>query len=157
MLITELSWWLKEEKRLGEKDNVYDTLEDLRHKGLPGVGDSASIAKVVNSKGGVSSIRMTDDNIIKVIINKKLNLFEKNYHLIRIFMYDESDPTGRMRTYKTIGVNSNTTVGEIIAMAVKKFKLRDPSGYTYSLHSIFKGQGQAQLCFCDCKKALCQY
>ncbi|KND04376.1 uncharacterized protein SPPG_08817 [Spizellomyces punctatus DAOM BR117] len=129
-----------QEKRLGENDNVFNVLEELRHKGLPGVGDSASVSHVVNSTGGISSVRMTDDNIIKVIINKKLNLFEKNYHLIRIFMYDESDPTGKMRTYKTIGVNSNVTVGEIIDMALKKFKIRSSSSYKYTLHSIFKGQ-----------------
>ncbi|KAI9103095.1 hypothetical protein DFS34DRAFT_607446 [Phlyctochytrium arcticum] len=129
-----------QEKRLGEKDNVYDILDQLQHRGLPGVGDSASVSLVVNSKGGTSSVRMTDENIIKVIINKKLNLFEKNYHLIRIFMYDDADTSGKIRTYKTIGVNSQANVGEIIGLATKKFKLRPASGYNYTLNSIFRGQ-----------------
>ncbi|KAJ3175787.1 hypothetical protein HDU87_005781 [Geranomyces variabilis] len=139
-----------QERRLGGNDKIYDVLENLRHKGLPGVGDSAAgVSKVVNSSGAVSSVRVTDENIIRVLINKKLNLFEKNYHLIRIFMYDDSGGGGvgkdqqPMRTYKTIGVDSNTTVGEIKETAYKKFKIRGAgNGWIYSLNSIFKGQEQ---------------
>ncbi|KAI8589778.1 hypothetical protein BDZ88DRAFT_417309 [Geranomyces variabilis] len=138
-----------QERRLGGNDKIYDVLENLRHKGLPGVGNSAAgVSKVVNSSGAVSSVRVTDENIIRVLINKKLNLFEKNYHLIRIFMYDDSGGgVGKdqqpMRTYKTIGVDSNTTVGEIKETAYKKFKIRGAgNGWSYSLNSIFKGQEQ---------------
>ncbi|KAJ3151876.1 hypothetical protein HDU86_006008 [Geranomyces michiganensis] len=141
-----------QERRLGGNDKIYDVLENLRHKGLPGVGDSAAgVSKVVNSSGAVSSVRVTDENIIRVLINKKLNLFEKNYHLLRIFMYDDIGGGGGsaakgqqpMRTYKTIGVDSNTTVGEIKETAYKKFKIRGAgNGWSYSLNSIFKGQEQ---------------
>ncbi|KAJ3012247.1 hypothetical protein HKX48_006366 [Thoreauomyces humboldtii] len=143
-----------QERRLGEHDKISDVLETLRHKSLPGVGDSASVSVVVSNSGGSSSVRITDENIIKVLINKKLNLFEKNYHLIRIFMVDEhgtgNSPTRQqreqqaepLRTYKTIGVNSNTTVAEIKETAYKKFKIARRSGYAFTLNSIFKGREQ---------------
>ncbi|KAJ3082227.1 hypothetical protein HK102_001845 [Quaeritorhiza haematococci] len=86
---------------------------------------------------------MNDDNIIKVLINKKLNVYERNYHLIRVFMYHdehESDTNGKIRTYKTIGVNSTATIKDMILLALKKFKLREEADYAYSLHSVFRGQ-----------------
>ncbi|KAI9333339.1 hypothetical protein DFJ73DRAFT_50524 [Zopfochytrium polystomum] len=122
------------ERRLPETENVYDALEKLRNKHLPGVGFNS-----LSRSGGstrAASILINDDNFIKIIVNKKLNLFEKNFHLVRIFMYDEFDPS--MRTYKTIGVSSEATVNEILDIAVKKFKV-PPQGFRYTLTSVFKG------------------
>ncbi|KAI8998039.1 hypothetical protein BC832DRAFT_250451 [Gaertneriomyces semiglobifer] len=133
-----------QEKRLSETDNIYNTLEELRHKSLPGLTTNSPllVSSFINPKGGISRVRMTDDNIIKVIINKKLNLFEKDFHLIRIFMYDESDDTGRLRTYKTIGVGSEARVEEIVEVAKKKFQLPKDRRWEYTLHSIFRGEGE---------------
>ncbi|KAJ3285931.1 hypothetical protein HK104_009244 [Borealophlyctis nickersoniae] len=128
------------EKRLKEGENVYSMLEELRHKELPGISDFSHTARHVSAGGQVSSVRLNDDNIIKVIINKKLNLFEKNYHLIRIFMFDESDPTGTIRHYKTVGVGSDADVGEVVELAMKKFKLKTAPGFKFSLVSIIGGE-----------------
>ncbi|KAJ3191735.1 hypothetical protein HK101_007448 [Irineochytrium annulatum] len=123
-----------QEKRLTESDNMIGVLEGLRHKQLPGVS-----AKAVNNSGRVSNVHMNDDKIIKVIINKKLNLFEKNYHLIRIYMDEDSDGSGKVRTYKTIGVNSKAKISDIIEIALKKFKIVPDANFVYSLTSVFKG------------------
>ncbi|KAJ3220117.1 hypothetical protein HDU67_006873 [Dinochytrium kinnereticum] len=125
-----------QEKRLPESDNVFQMLEELRRKQLPGVS-----LKAGNGGGrvGGSTVQMNDDKIIKVIINKKLNLFEKNYHLIRIFMQDESDVSGKIKTYKTIGINSDAKVADIVEIALKKFKLPADPNFLYTLCSVFKG------------------
>ncbi|KAI8851506.1 hypothetical protein BC829DRAFT_118177 [Chytridium lagenaria] len=125
-----------QERRLPESDNVFQMLDALRHKQLPGVSSKGpnGNARVVSP-----SVHMNDDKIIKVIINKKLNLFEKNYHLIRIFMQDESDVSGKIKTYKTIGINSNARVADIVDVGLKKFKLSNDPNFVYSLSSIFKG------------------
>ena len=99
------------------------------------------------TKGQISSVKVNDDNIIKMIINKKLNLFEKNNHLVRIFMYDESDPTGKIRYYKTVGVDSTATVEQIVEVAAKKFKVGNNPGYQFTLHSLFKGHGKKKYIF----------
>ncbi|KAJ3037478.1 hypothetical protein HDV00_001653 [Rhizophlyctis rosea] len=129
-----------QEKRLKEEDNVFNVLEELRHKSLPGIGDFSHLAKTVVSDGRVSSVRMNDDNIIKVIINKQLNLFEKNFHLMRILLYADDDPTGKMRQYKTIGASSESTVEEVVQLAVKKFKLPPTKGFVFTLVSNIKGE-----------------
>ena len=134
-------WDLLEERRLSETDNVFDTLDSLLHKQLPGIGDFSKVSRTLSSAGNTYSVRMNDDNIIKVIVNKKLNLYEKNYHLIRVFMFDESDSEGKLRTYKTIGVNSNMLVHEIVEICTKKFKLPLDGSYNYFLCSVFKGVG----------------
>jgi hypothetical protein len=74
-----------------------DLIESLRNKSLPGVGDFTSTAHARMKKGKISSVRVSDDNIFRLILNKKLNLFDKNYHLMRVFMFDDSDPTGTIR------------------------------------------------------------
>lgn len=52
----------------------------------------------MQSTGQISSVRgVSDDNIFRLVLNKKLNLFDKNHHLMRVFMFDESDPSGTIR------------------------------------------------------------
>ncbi|KAJ3037945.1 hypothetical protein HK097_003335 [Rhizophlyctis rosea] len=131
-----------QEKRLKEDELVFKTLEELRHKSLPGIGDFSHLARAVVSDGKISTVRMNDDNIIKVIINKQLNLFEKNYHLMRVLLYADDDPTGKMRQYKTVGVGSDATVEEVVQLAVKKFKLPNVEGFTFTLASNIKGEGE---------------
>ncbi|KAI9347408.1 hypothetical protein DFJ73DRAFT_836598 [Zopfochytrium polystomum] len=128
-----------QERPLPEGDNVLDDLDSLRRKNLPGIS-ADRVSRAVNHSGKVSSVLMNDDNIIKVIINKKLNMFEKNYRLIRIFMYDEADQTNSVRTYKTIAVNEDLPVAEIVDMALKKFKLVPQPSSSYFLCTSIDGQ-----------------
>ncbi|KAJ3413725.1 hypothetical protein HDV05_007628 [Chytridiales sp. JEL 0842] len=125
-----------QEKRLDDEERVMGVLDNLRQKQLPGFTKTTANN---NSLGRINAMHMSDEKIIKVLINKKLNLFEKNYHLIRVFMYDEADPQGRSRTYKTIGVNSEATIKDITETAIKKFKLGPPPNTRYYLCSVFKG------------------
>jgi hypothetical protein len=136
--LTEKASIVSEEKRLNDDELVLTTLETLRQKQLPGFTKTTAS---INSNGRINPIHVTDENIIKVLINKKMNLYEKNYHLIRVFMYDESDPMGRGRTYKTIGVGSEATVKDMIEVAMKKFKLTPATNVRFYLSSIFKGYG----------------
>ncbi|KAJ3316511.1 hypothetical protein HDU76_001742 [Blyttiomyces sp. JEL0837] len=128
-----------QERRLPETDNVVQTLQSYRHKSLPGIS-ATRISRAKISDGKVSSVLMNDDNLLKVIINKKLNHVEKNYHLIRIFMYDEGDLSGKIRTYKTIAVDRDLLVGEIVEIAVKKFKAFKGEGDSFKLCEVVKGK-----------------
>lgn len=76
---------------------MIDLIESLRNKSLPGIGDFTSTAHTRTQKGKISSVRVSDDNVFRLILNKKLNLFDKNNHLMRVFMFDDSDPTGTIR------------------------------------------------------------
>jgi hypothetical protein len=142
----DLIWFFAlEERALPENDKVYETLEALRKKQLPGVSVAAvtKVARALKSDGKTSSVQMNDDNIIKLIVNKKLNTFERDFHLIRVFMYDESNLN--IRTYKTIAVNTNVTVKTITDMVMKKFKLDLDPDYSYRLCTIIKNQGMPKL------------
>ncbi|RKO91496.1 hypothetical protein BDK51DRAFT_45614 [Blyttiomyces helicus] len=126
-----------QEKRVNDTEKISSVLASLRTRHLPGVSDASPVAP---ARGQISAIRMNDDNLIKVLINKKLNLFEKNYHLVRIFMFDEHDATGKIRTYKTIGIGSEAVVTDLIELARKKFKLGAEDGVEYTVHSILNDE-----------------
>jgi hypothetical protein len=75
-----------------------DLIESLRNRSLPGVGDFTKTSHARTKKEGkISSVRVSDDNVFRLILNKKLNLFDKNHHLMRVFMFDDNDPTGTIR------------------------------------------------------------
>lgn len=130
-----------EEKRVPESEFVFNLIETLRNKSLPGVGDFTKIQHARMTQGQISSVRVSDDNIFRLILNKKLNLFDKNYHLMRVFMFDEADPTGKIRHYKTVGVNGDAKVSDVIALSVKKFKILEVSCWSFTLCSFFKNRG----------------
>ena len=99
-----------EERRVPESEIVMDLIESLRSKSLPGIGDFTRTTHTRSANGGsISSVRVSDDNIFRLILNKKLNLYDKNNHLMRVFMFDESDSTGTIRYARTsITIIDNT-------------------------------------------------
>ncbi|KAI8799935.1 hypothetical protein BJ742DRAFT_780911 [Cladochytrium replicatum] len=123
------------ERRLKEADVVYELLDSLRHRQLPGVNVAAMsrVFKGDPSSRVAASVQVNDDNIIRFIVNKKLNIFEKSFHLVRVVSYDESDPSGKIRTYKTIGIKENIDVAEVVELAIKKFK------FTVSNEPVYNG------------------
>ncbi|KAI9193370.1 uncharacterized protein BJ171DRAFT_268071 [Polychytrium aggregatum] len=122
-----------QEKALQDDEDIHKILDNLRNRHLPGIGDSSRVAHAVGTHGRVSSVRMNDDNIIKFIINKKLNILHNNNHLVRIYMYDSSDPHGKMRSYKTIPITNDMLVMEVIEVAKKKFKVGANQQVNYHL------------------------
>jgi hypothetical protein len=120
------------ERELNGSDNVYEILESLKLKQLPGMSQSNSPGQLKSSNNHANN-DSNDDNIIKIIINKKKSTIQS--HLIRVFIYDESDETGDLRMYKTISITSETTVSEMIGISMKKFKL-SPQPDQYELKSI---------------------
>ncbi|KAJ3350240.1 hypothetical protein HDU83_009810 [Entophlyctis luteolus] len=122
------------EKPLDANAIVFDALEALKNKNLPGVANFHKLEAKAKT-----SVLMNDDNIIKVIINKRLNIFEKNYHLIRVYKLDESDPTGITRTYKTIGVGSDALIEEVVGIVQDKFKASGNVTLNYFLSTKLKG------------------
>ncbi|KAI8802721.1 hypothetical protein BJ742DRAFT_831840 [Cladochytrium replicatum] len=123
------------ERRLKESDVVYELLDSLRHRQLPGVNVAAMsrVFKGDPSSRVAASVQVNDDNIIRFIVNKKLNIFEKSFHLVRVVSYDDTDPSGKIRTYKTIGIKENIEVAEVVQLAIKKFK------FTVSNEPVFNG------------------
>ncbi|KAJ1554197.1 hypothetical protein HK096_004616 [Nowakowskiella sp. JEL0078] len=95
-----------QERKLPGTDYVLSILDSLRSKHLPGVRENR-VSHAIGKQGRISSVRVNDNNIIRFIINKQLNI-DKNFHLIRVILFDERDLTGKIRTYKTIGISNNT-------------------------------------------------
>ncbi|KAJ3225659.1 hypothetical protein HDU81_007751 [Chytriomyces hyalinus] len=122
------------EKPLDNNAIVFTALEALKNKNLPGVANFTRI----EGKERAANVLMNDDNIIKVIINKKLNIFEKNYHLLRVYRFDEED--GSARTYKTIGVSSGAVIEEITEIVRDKFKVAQDPAVQYFLCTKVKGE-----------------
>ncbi|KAJ1569055.1 hypothetical protein HK405_010472, partial [Cladochytrium tenue] len=119
-----------EERTLPEDANVRELLESLQHKSLPGIS-ADRVTRAVSTNGKVSSVLMNDDNIIRVIINRRLNVFEKSHHLIRVIMYEGGGnaPVGSnaLRTYKTVAVKEDISIKDFVNMTAKKFKVDSPS------------------------------
>ncbi|KAJ3073819.1 Talin-1 [Podochytrium sp. JEL0797] len=121
------------EKPLDPAANVFNSLEALKNRSLPGVANFTKL----ESKSAMGGLLMNDDNIIKVIINKKLNLFEKDFHLVRVYQLDAE---GEGRTYKTIGVNSEAGVESVTEIVKEKFKVELDFGKRYFLSTKIKGE-----------------
>ncbi|KAJ1567294.1 hypothetical protein HK405_006455 [Cladochytrium tenue] len=124
-----------QERPIPEKGVVSEFLEGLRSKHLPGIGIN-SLSRATTS-GRVSAVSLYDDNFLKVIINKKLNAVEKNFRIVRIVVYDEMDPS--IRIFKTIALESDVTVKEMIEIAAKKLKISQKA-YKFSLSSVFENK-----------------
>ncbi|ORY53900.1 hypothetical protein BCR33DRAFT_711244, partial [Rhizoclosmatium globosum] len=116
---------------------VFNALEALKNKNLPGVANFNKIEGKAKT-----SLMMNDDNIIKVIINKRMNIFEKDFHLIRVFQLDPLDKTGKARTYKTIGVKLNAGLEEVTEIVKEKFKVGSDVNLKYYLSTKLKYEDQ---------------
>ncbi|KAJ1555809.1 hypothetical protein HK405_012610, partial [Cladochytrium tenue] len=119
-----------QERTLPEDANVRELLESLQHKSLPGIS-ADRVTRAVSTNGKVSSVLMNDDNIIRVIINRRLNMFEKSHHLIRVIMYEGGGNapvgTNALRTYKTVAIKEDISIKDFVNMTAKKFKVDSPS------------------------------
>lgn len=131
-----------QERKLEPSDDISAILEELKHKNLPGIGTSAALISGVSMTpdGEVINVNINDDKVIKVLINKSGNQFDKDYRLVRIFMYDEADPSRSTRTYKTLGVRSIDTVGVLKQLAIAKFKLATDSNYKFKVFTLSRGE-----------------
>ncbi|KAI9347019.1 hypothetical protein BDR26DRAFT_93100 [Obelidium mucronatum] len=125
------------EKPLEPTAIVFNALEALKNKNLPGVANFNKIEGKAKT-----SVMMNDDNIIKVIINKRLNIFEKDFHLIRVYQLDVNDPTGKARTYKTIGVKLNAVMDEVTEIVKEKFKVSNDIKLKHYLCTKLKTEAQ---------------
>ncbi|KAJ3291677.1 hypothetical protein HDU79_002135 [Rhizoclosmatium sp. JEL0117] len=125
------------EKPLEPSAIVFNALEALKNKNLPGVANFNKIEGKAKT-----SLMMNDDNIIKVIINKRMNIFEKDFHLIRVFQLDPLDKTGKARTYKTIGVKLNAGLEEVTEIVKEKFKVGNDVNLKYYLSTKLKSEDQ---------------
>ncbi|KAJ3006425.1 UNVERIFIED_CONTAM: hypothetical protein HDU68_004069, partial [Siphonaria sp. JEL0065] len=123
------------EKPLEPTVNVYNALEALKNKNLPGVANFNKIEGKAKT-----SVMMNDDNIIKVLINKRMNIFEKDFYLIRVYQLDTSDPTGKARTYKTIGVKLNAVMEEVTDIVKEKFKVSNDINLKFYLCTKLKNE-----------------
>ncbi|TPX34854.1 hypothetical protein SmJEL517_g02587 [Synchytrium microbalum] len=127
-----------QEKILEPEDSFYDHVDSLRHRHLPGVADFSKLSRHVSKRGLVSSVRVNDDTILKVLLNKRYG--DRDQRLVRVFLYDESDQTGKIRYYKTIAVTDTTTVAETTSVALRKFNITDTlTTYRYRLRSVITG------------------
>ncbi len=131
------------EKKLPIDGKLLSILDTLKHKALPGAGGTSGTALLLKNEKG-NDIRLQDDNIVKILVNKKLNLFEKNYHLVRVHLVDEVDEASNsVKLYKTIGLNSNQTMQDVISFSIRKFKIPNPDHYQFTILSVFKGHGKS--------------
>ncbi|KAJ3110629.1 hypothetical protein HK100_002970 [Physocladia obscura] len=131
-----------QERRLPESENVFKILEQLSNKKLPGLSTSKKVTKILTNGDNLhqqknnTQILINDDQIIKIIINKNVNLADlrDDMRLCRVFMVDPLDSNGRM--YKTISVKSDMTIGLLLALAYKKFKILNDVVEAYHLITV---------------------
>lgn len=123
-----------QKKRLKDDDIVYEVLESLRSKHLPGVSGFTKISRVVNEHGLVSRVLMNDDNIIRVIINKEDASTSNQVFLARIFVRHEGRAHTEEHVYKTLALAKTTTVGEAVSLALKKFRLLPSEDFVSCLY-----------------------
>ncbi|KAJ3125932.1 hypothetical protein HK100_010532 [Physocladia obscura] len=131
-----------QERRLPESENVFKILEQLSNKKLPGLSTSKKVTKVLTNGDNLhqqksnTQILINDDQIIKIIMNKNVNLADlrDDMRLCRVFIVDPLDSNGRM--YKTISVKSDMTIGALLALAYKKFKILNDIVEAYHLITV---------------------
>ncbi|KAJ3096733.1 hypothetical protein HK100_005502 [Physocladia obscura] len=131
-----------QERRLPETENVFKILEQLSNKKLPGLSTSKKVTKILTNSDNPhqqknnTQILINDDQIIKIIMNKNVNLADlrDDMRLCRVFMVDPLDSDGRM--YKTISVKSDMTIGALLVLAYKKFKILNNDVEAYHLITL---------------------
>ncbi|KAI8619224.1 hypothetical protein BC830DRAFT_810494 [Chytriomyces sp. MP71] len=134
-----------QEKRLPAHEKVQRLLESLSSAKLPGLSTSKKVTKVL--AGNVNSIIINDDQIIKILVNRNAHMsFTSHLRLVRVFMYDEADPTGVARTSKTLSVAEAMRVSELAALAGRKFKIGEALLAEYWLLTRHKGRGASFFC-----------
>ncbi|KAI8614364.1 hypothetical protein BC830DRAFT_391160 [Chytriomyces sp. MP71] len=129
-----------QEKRLPAHEKVQRLLENLSSAKLPGLSTGKKVTKVLAGVGA-NSIIINDDQIIKILVNRNAHMsFASHLRLVRVFMYDEADPTGVARTSKTLSVAEAMRVSELAALAGRKFKIAEAVLGEYWLLTRSKGR-----------------
>ncbi|KAI9324014.1 hypothetical protein BDR26DRAFT_1015216 [Obelidium mucronatum] len=132
-----------QERRLPESETIYKILEQLSSKKLPGLSTSKTVTKLLPSSSTSTKntqIVINDDQIIKIIVNRNVNIVDEEQdhsRLLRVFMVD-SQVEGR--TYKTVRVDKEMNVDMLVALAFKKFKIRGDSVGEYRLVTVKAGE-----------------
>lgn len=136
------------EIRLNEGDLVATMLNGLVKTHLPGtsitpVRTRTGSASPTVEKGSetivTNPIKLIESDDIKFTLNKKVNLFERNCHLMRVFKYEDSG-SQQMRMYKTVGILPHLTVKQVISLLRHKFQVsQDPQvGFMLSARFVDK-------------------
>ncbi|KAJ1553901.1 hypothetical protein HK405_006579, partial [Cladochytrium tenue] len=121
-----------QERTLPEDANVLEALDALQHKSLPGVSPMSRVSRAVSRSGKLSEVLTADDNIIRVLINRRLGAFEDDHHIIRIAVLHHnrapspsaprSEPPPPLRTYRTIAIPNDMHVADVAALAAARFR-----------------------------------
>ncbi|KAJ3075060.1 hypothetical protein HDU98_009348 [Podochytrium sp. JEL0797] len=107
-----------QERKLPTHAKIYDILNTLSQKKLPGLSNSKPVTKLLAST--TNQILINDDQIIKLIVNRNVNMSEVgDVRLVRVWRVEGDG----VRTYKTVGVAKELDVQGLVAAAVKKFSL----------------------------------
>ncbi|KAJ1555564.1 hypothetical protein HK405_000361, partial [Cladochytrium tenue] len=115
-----------QERSLADDGNVLEVLDALQHKSLPGIS-AARISPAMSSSGRMMSVLMNDDKIIRVLINRRLNMFENDYHVVRVVMYDDNEGGAArrkgtsLRHYKTVAVKEDMPIANFALLTASRF------------------------------------
>ncbi|KAJ1561090.1 hypothetical protein HK405_004959, partial [Cladochytrium tenue] len=121
-----------QERTLPEEANVLETLDALQHKSLPGVSPMSRVSRAFSRSGKLSEVLTADDNIIRVLINRRLGAFEDDHHIIRVAVLHHnpapsssaagSQPPPPLRAYRTIAIPNDMLVADVAALAAARFR-----------------------------------
>ncbi len=118
-------------------------LDKIRLKStLPGLGNFRPA-----ENPGPNSILTMDDKLIKVLINRNFNMYDDEYRLLKIYIYDEDVISDARRLYKTVGVELSSNGEAIFEKAIKKFRVPESHKNSYILYSSFQGVGTLLLTY----------
>ncbi|KAJ1568848.1 hypothetical protein HK405_013117 [Cladochytrium tenue] len=115
-----------QERALAEDGNVLEVLDALQHKSLPGIS-AARVSRAMSVSGRMMSVLMNDDKIIRVLINRRLNMFENDYHVVRVVMYDDNEggaarpKSTSLRHYKTVAVKEDMPIANFALLTASRF------------------------------------
>ncbi|KAL2916387.1 protein phosphatase regulator [Polyrhizophydium stewartii] len=123
-----------QERRLEDSDVVFNVLESLRQRQLPGIGDFSRVAQSYGNRGNVSTVRSTDDNVIRVIINKRPQ--EATDSLLRPIRVAYMDLVARQKIYRTVGVPRSAKTEDALEIALQAFGMQPGPDEEYIMCSL---------------------
>ncbi|KAJ1343121.1 hypothetical protein BSLG_002147 [Batrachochytrium salamandrivorans] len=130
--------YMDSQRQIADTEIVFRVLQSLQQKHLPGVGDFSKVSQSFGFRGNISTVRITDDKVIRVLINKKpQEVLDGPLRPMRIAYHD---PLSQKKVYRTIGIPRGAKAEDAIDIALQSFGMHTSLGTEYILCSMLNNQ-----------------